>query len=360
MTTNSETSSSSDISSERTFSPLEKTKREMSDPELTWDLKTNFARYSLFPIKFPSLYEFYKKQRDSYWVPNEVDLETDINEWRTKLSDNDKHFLTTTLAFFAQADGIVLRNLHVNFSMDIDIPEASLFYGIQGGIEAIHWEMYAILIDTLINDISVREQAFNAIENYPCIKKKAEWMTKWMSSTVNSNYLERLVAFACAEGIFFSSAFASIFYYKKRGLMPGLTLSNKFISRDEGLHRDFGCDLFKILRSGKVNGYENLNITDEQVYAIVKDSVDIECEFVDVSLNVEMIGINKNSMKDYVKFVANHLLVTLGLQKLYTVTNPFDWMDMINLSNKQNFFEGKVSEYKKVQATPVFSVNEEF
>ena len=320
--------------------------------DLNLEKAKSLSRYSLFPLRYPTLYEFYKKQRDSYWVPNEIDLESDINDWKNKLTDNDKHFLTHTLAFFSQADAIVLQNLDLNFSMDIDIPEACIFYGIQGGIESIHWEMYAILIDTLIQDIALRTKAFYAIENYPCIKRKAEWILKWMNP--KNSYLQRLVAFACTEGIFFSSAFASIFYYKKRGLLPGLTLSNKFIARDEGLHRDFGCELFNILRK------EGNKISDEQVYDIVMDAVEIECNFVEESLNVELIGINKESMKNYVKFVANHLLVTLNLSKKYNVTNPFEWMDMINLTNKQNFFEGKVSEYKKVQHQPVFSVNEDF
>lgn len=316
-------------------------------------VNSDYHRYSLFPIKYHSLYNLYKKQRDSYWVPAEVDLFTDINEWKL-LSKADQHFLLYTLAFFAQADGIVLRNLDVNFSMDIDIPEATLFYGIQAGIEAIHWEFYAILIDTVVNNIAERNKAFNAIENYPCIKKKAVWMTKWMDPKGKS-YMERLVAFACIEGIFFSSAFASIFFFKKRGLMPGVTLGNKFIARDEGLHRDFGCELFNILRK------EGREISDERVYEIVKDSVEIECGFVDESLNVELIGINKDLMKDYVKFVADHLLITLNLPKFYGVKNSLDWMSMISMVNKQNMFEGKISEYKKVQAsTSSFQISDEF
>ena len=288
---------------------------------------SKFSRYSLFPIKFPTLYEYYEKQRDNFWVPKEVDLETDVKEWRSTLTESDRHFLTYTLAFFAQADGVVLQNISNNFSIDIDIPEASVFYGIQAGIESIHWEMYNLLIQTLIEDPAAREKAFHAIENYPCIRKKADWMLKWMSN--ERPYLHRLVAFACAEGIFFSSAFASIYYYKKRGLMPGLSLSNKFIARDEGLHRDFGCELFKILRQ---NFSEEYKIDDKDVLAIIKDAVSIEESFVKESLNVELIGINSDSMNQYVRVVADHLLVTLGLRKIYNEEN-FNY-DIVNIPLK--------------------------
>jgi ribonucleotide reductase beta subunit family protein with ferritin-like domain len=309
---------------------------------------TSFRRYSLFPIKYPNLYKYYEMQRDNFWVPKEIDLDTDVKEWRLKLTDDDRHFIKYTLAFFAQADGIVLQNIDTNFSVDIDIPEASVFYGIQAGIEAIHWETYAILIDTLIDDPEERKKAFYAIENYPCIKKKAEWILKWMTN--KRPFLERIVAFTCTEGIFFSSAFASIYYYKKRGLMPGLTLSNKFIARDEGIHRDFGCELFKLLRSTKPDDYK---IDNNTVYEIVKDAVEFEEQFVRESLNVELIGINVQSMIQYVRFVADHLLMTLGMDKYYNVSNPFDWMDMISLTSKQNFFEGRVSEYKKITSDAI-------
>lgn len=314
--------------------------------------ETKFHRYSLFPIKYPTLFKFYENQRDNFWVPKEIDLETDVKEWREKLTNDDRHFLIYTLAFFAQADGIVLQNLDNNFSIDVDIPEASIFYGIQAGIEAIHWETYALLIETLIDDPEEKNRAFNAIENYPCIREKAEWISKWMNN--ERPFLERLVAFACTEGIFFSSAFASIFYYKKRGLMPGLSLSNKFIARDEGLHRDFGCELFKVLRT------EGYKIEDETVYSIVQDAVTIEENFVDNSLNVELIGINAESMKQHIRFVADHLLVTLGLKKFYNDVEPFDWMDLISLTGKQNFFEGRVSEYKKVRGDTTFELDDEW
>lgn len=325
--------------------------------------KSKYQRYSLFPIKFPTLFKFYEDQRDNFWVPKEVDLDTDLKEWRELLTDADRHFLTYTLAFFAQADGIVLQNLDNNFSVDIDIPEASVFYGIQAGIEAIHWEMYGLLIQTLIDDADKREQAFNAIEHYPCIKQKAEWISQWMSP--KKPFLQRLVAFACTEGIFFSSAFASIFYYKKRGLMPGLSLSNRFIARDEGLHRDFGCELFKLLRN-KENlrelGYaeEDYDISDTEVYQIVDEAVKIEENFVNNSLNVELIGINSTSMNQHVRYIADHLLLSLGLQKRYGDSEPFDWLELISLTAKQNFFEGRVSDYKKVRSDTTFAIDDDF
>lgn len=315
--------------------------------------KSKFDRYSLFPIKYPTLYKYYEDQRDNFWVPKEVDLETDVKEWRGVLTENDRHFLTYTLAFFAQADGIVLRNIDNNFSLDIDIPEASIFYGIQAGIEAIHWEMYGVLINTLIDDPDKRTMAFKAIENYPCIKQKAEWIEKWMNN--DKPFLHRLVAFACTEGIFFSSAFASIFYYKKRGLMPGLSLSNKFIARDEGLHRDFGCELFKILRN-----HGELKIVDDEVYDIVHDAVKVEENFVNESLNVDLIGIDSDKMNQHVRFVADHLLQELGLEKKYNDKEPFDWMSLISLTGKQNFFEGRVAEYKKVRSDMTFEINDDF
>lgn len=334
-------------------------------------MSSKFERYTLFPIKYPILYKLYEKQRDAFWVPKEVDLETDVKEWREKLTENDKHFITYTLSFFAQADGIVLQNIDNNFSIDISIPEATLFYGIQAGIEAIHWETYSFMIETLIDDKKERDKAFHAIENYPCIKEKAEWILKWMNG--KQSYLLRLIAFACTEGIFFSSAFASIYYYKKRGLMPGLCFSNKLIARDEGLHRDFGCELFKILKDllnnnvdefVKILGEKEYNLSkdvvDKHIYEIVEEAVNIEISFVKNSLNVDLIGINIDSMIQYVYFVADHLLITLGLNKKYKVSNPFDWMDMISLTSKQNFFEGRVSEYKKVNVDTTFAIDDDF
>jgi ribonucleoside-diphosphate reductase subunit M2 len=307
---------------------------------------TNYSRFSLYPLKYPVLYEYFNKQAHAFWVKEDIDLHTDLIEWREKLTENDKRFLTHILSFFAQADGIVLKNLQKNFSIETDIPEANLFFGIQAGIEAIHWDMYNLLIETLI-DNDHKQSAFNAIENYPCIKKKADWILGWMDPDKNT-LIERLVAFSCTEGIFFSSAFAGIFYYKKRGLMPGLVKSNEFISRDEGLHRDFGCELIKIY---KIN---------DSVLKIVKEAVEIECDFVRESLQSELIGINPDSMSQYVKFVADNLLLKLGMSRFYNVENPFDWMDLISLKGKQNFFEGKVSEYKKAVVDTRFDRNVEF
>lgn len=314
--------------------------------------KDSFKRYSLFPINYPNLFKFYETQRDAFWFPAEVELTEDIQDWNNKLKDADKHFLTYTLSFFAQADALVLENLDVNFSMDINIPEASIFYGLQSGIESIHWEMYSLLIETLVQDPKQKEKALSAIQHYPSIEKKALWVKKWFDR--NISYPSRLIAFACVEGIFFSSAFASIFYFKKRGLMPGLSLSNKFIARDEGIHRDFALELFKVLRQ------ENNTVSDSIVYEIVKESVEIEINFVNESLNVELIGINSNNMSQYVKFVADHLLSSLNLSKLYNVDNPFEWMSLISLNTKQNFFEGRVSEYKKKSINQNIDFNTEF
>jgi len=312
----------------------------------------SFKRYSLFPINYPTLYKFYETQRDAFWFPAEVDLTEDIQDWNNKLKDADKHFLTCTLSFFAQADALVLENLDVNFSMDINIPEASIFYGLQSGIESIHWEMYSLLIETLVQDPKQKEKALSAIQHYPSIAKKALWVKKWFDRSIS--YPTRLIAFACVEGIFFSSAFASIFYFKKRGLMPGLSLSNKFIARDEGIHRDFALELFKILRT------QHNTISDSLIYEIVKEAVDIEINFVTESLNVELIGINTINMSQYVKFVADHLLTSLNLNKLYNVENPFEWMSLISLNTKQNFFEGRVSEYKKKSNNQNIEFNADF
>ena len=310
------------------------------------------SAYSLFPIKYPTLYEYYEKQRDAFWVPAEVDLADDIKDWRDKLNDQQKTFITYILAFFAQADGIVLENIEENFSLDIDIAEFKIFYGIQSGIEAIHWEMYSILIDTLINDSELKSKAFQAIQHYPSIKKKADWMKKWMTN--DEPYLHRLIAFACAEGIYFSSSFAGIFYFKKKGLLSGLVLSNKFIARDEGLHRDFALEAVNVLKK------EGRILEDDVVYTIVKEAVDIEMEFVKESLQVELIGMNSEQMCQYVKYVADHLLSTIHLKKLYNVSNPFDWMNMISMTNKQNFFEGRVSEYKKNNKQLEFNFDSDF
>lgn len=301
---------------------------------------TDFSRYSLYPIKYQNLYKLFEQQAHAFWVKEDVDLSTDVQEWREVLKPEEKKFLTHILSFFAQADGIVLENLGKNFSIETDIPEANLFFGIQAGIEAVHWDMYSLLIETLIEN-SEKEKAFNAISNYPAIQSKADWISKWMNPETAS-LSQRLIAFACTEGIFFSSSFAGIFYFKKCNLLPGVVTSNEFIARDEGLHRDFGCELVKILG------------LPDNVVEIVKEAVEIENSFVRESLGLDLIGLNADKMCDYVRFVADCLMVKLGLEKIYKVENPFSWMDLISLTRKQNFFEGKVSEYKKASVDTKF------
>jgi len=311
-------------------------------------------RYDLLNIQFPTLWELYEKQRDAFWVVQEVDLTDDLNDWRGSVSDDEKRFLMHILAFFAQADGLVLQNLQTNFSLDVPIPEFSVFYGIQSGIEAIHWEMYSKLIEVFINDKEKRYEISNAIQHYPCIRRKAEWINKWMCN--DRSFPERLIAFACAEGISFSASFCGIFYFKKRGVLPGLVVSNMFISRDEGMHRDFGIEAYKALKNCEPN-FENPDINtiitqckemkNSTIYSIVKECVDVEIDYVKESLKSELIGISSNQMIQYVKFVADHLLKSLNLATMYNVSNPFDWMDMISMENKANFFEGRVTEYRK-------------
>ncbi|RUS35236.1 beta subunit of ribonucleoside-diphosphate reductase [Jimgerdemannia flammicorona] len=299
-------------------------------------LKPNPKRFVLYPIKYNDIWEFYKNAEASFWTAGEVDLIKDKQDWN-KLTDNERSFISQTLAFFASADGIVNENLVQRFCNEVQIPEAKCFYGFQIMIENIHSEMYALLIDTYIEDPKEKEYLFNAIENIPCVKKKADWALNWISN--ERSFAERLVAFAAVEGIFFSSSFASIFWLKKRGLMPGLAFSNEFISRDEGLHRDFACLLFSKLKT-KPSG--------NTIQQIIKDAVDIEREFATQSLPVGLIGMNADLMCQYIEFVADHLLVSLGYSKCYEVENPFDFMNLISLQGKSNFFERRVSEYQRV------------
>lgn len=311
-------------------------------------------RYDLLDIQFPTLWELYEKQRDAFWVVQEVDLTDDIQDWRLHVTEEERRFLIYILAFFAQADGLVLQNLQTNFSLDIPIPEFSAFYGIQAGIEAIHWEMYSKLIDTFITNREEKMKVRNAIQHYPCIREKAKWIDTWMNN--ERAFPERLIAFACTEGISFSASFCGIFYFKKKGVLPGLVVSNMFISRDEGMHRDFGIEAFKQLQSLEPE-FENeeinkiirecKEITQERIYEIVKSCVEVEKSFVEKSLECELIGISSDQMNQYVEFVADHLLKSLGVNKIYNSSNPFDWMDMISMENKANFFEGRVTEYRK-------------
>ena len=319
----------------------------------------NSNRYDLLNIQYPSLFELYQKQKQAFWIPEEVDLSDDVLDWKN-LQQNEKDFLLYILAFFAQADGLVLENLRSNFSLDIPIPEASAFYGIQAGIEAIHWEMYSLLIQTFIKDPEVQRQYSDAIRHFSCIRKKAEWMSTWMNN--ERPLAERLIAFCCAEGISFSASFCGIFYFKKKGLMQNLVLSNQFISRDEGIHRDFGIEVIRVLRESTPDtANPELNdiirevhaLTPERITEIVKECVQVEETYVRESLQCDLVDIDSTMMVQYVQFVADHLLSSLDVPKYYKVSNPFDWMDMISLEGKQNFFEGRVSEYKKVNAEKI-------
>jgi ribonucleotide reductase beta subunit family protein with ferritin-like domain len=277
----------------------------------------------------------YKKQQASFWTAEEIDLYQDLTDWE-KLNNNERHFIKHILAFFAASDGIVLENLAGKFCSEIQIPEARCFYGFQIAMENIHSETYSLLIDTYIKDQQEKLGLFNAIENFPCIKKKADWALKWINNS--DSFAERIVAFAAVEGIFFSGSFCSIFWLKKRSLMPGLTFSNELISRDEGLHTDFACLIYKHL----IN-----KLSQEKIHEIILDAVKIEKEFISEALPVELIGMNSNLMGQYIEFVADRLLFALGYQKYFNVQNPFEWMDMISLQGKTNFFEKRVGEYQK-------------
>ncbi len=316
-------------------------------------LQENPDRFVLFPIKHDAVWKMYKQAEASFWTTEEIDLSQDQTDWE-RLNADERHFVTHVLAFFAASDGIVNENLAVNFLKDVQIPEARCFYGFQVAIENIHSETYSLLIDTYIKDPAEKDRLFHAIDTVPCVKKKAEWALRWTGA--QSSFGQRLVAFAAVEGIFFSGSFCSIFWLKKRGLMPGLSFSNELISRDEGLHTDFACLLFSMLK---------VRPSPEEVTRIIADAVEIEKEFITDALPVSLIGMNADMMQQYIEFVADRLLVALGCQKRYNVTNPFPWMEMISLQGKTNFFEKRVSEYQKSGVTSsresqVFSLSEEF
>jgi len=298
-------------------------------------LADNPERFCMFPVKYSHVWEMYKKAVASFWTVEEVDLSMDTQHWE-RLTDNEKHFISHVLAFFAGSDGIVLENLALRFLGDVQIPEARAFYGFQIAIETVHSEMYSLLLETYIKDSREKARLFNAIQTIPCVSKKAKWALQWIDSS--ETFAERLVAFACVEGIFFSGSFCAIFWLKKRGLMPGLTFSNELISRDEGLHCDFACLLYSLLKK---------KLSEEQVFRIVRDALEIEEEFVCEALSCSLVGMNATLMSQYIKFVADRLLVTLGYSKMYQVQNPFDWMDLISLQGKANFFERRVSDYQK-------------
>jgi ribonucleotide reductase beta subunit family protein with ferritin-like domain len=278
----------------------------------------------------------YKKQLASFWTAEEIDLHQDLSDWEKKLNDGEKHFIKYVLAFFAASDGIVLENLAQKFCTEIQIPEARCFYGFQIAMENIHSETYSLLIDTYIKDNTEKSFLLNAIMNVPVIKKKADWALKWINDS--NTFAERIVAFSCVEGIFFSGSFCAIFWLKKRSLMPGLTFSNELISRDEGLHTDFACLIYK---------YLNNKLSQEKMYSIIAEAVKIEKEFITEALPVELIGMNSKLMGQYIEFVADRLLYALGYQKYFNVQNPFEWMEMISLQGKTNFFEKRVGEYQK-------------
>ncbi|ONK77791.1 uncharacterized protein A4U43_C02F10700 [Asparagus officinalis] len=299
-------------------------------------LAPNPDRFCMFPIKYPSIWEMYKKAEASFWTAEEVDLSQDIRHWDQTLTADERHFVTHVLAFFAASDGIVLENLAGRFMKEVQVAEARAFYGFQIAIENIHSEMYSLLLESYIKDSDEKSRLFHAIETIPCVAKKAEWALKWIDGS--ESFAERLIAFACVEGIFFSGSFCAIFWLKKRGLMPGLTFSNELISRDEGLHCDFACLLYSLL---------NNKLSEESVKGIVKDAVDIEREFVCDALPVALVGMNGDLMSEYIEFVADRLLGALGIEKLYGASNPFDWMELISLQGKTNFFEKRVGDYQK-------------
>jgi len=303
-------------------------------------LSENKDRFVLFPIAHNDIWKFYKQAEASFWTAEEIDLEPDLVDWANKLNDDERHFIKHVLAFFAASDGIVNENLAENFLAEVQYTEAKFFYGFQIMMENIHSETYSLLIDTYIKDGKEKDKLFNAIETLDCVKEKAEWALNWID---NGSYAERLIAFAAVEGIFFSGSFCSIFWLKKRGLMPGLSFSNQLISRDEGLHCDFACLLY--------NDHLQHKLPKEQVEKIITDAVEIEKEFVTDALPVRLIGMNAELMQQYIEFVADRLLVELGNEKVYNSTNPFDFMDMINLSGKSNFFEVKVADYQKASVS---------
>lgn len=316
-------------------------------------LQENKDRFVLFPIRHKKIWDMYKQAEASFWTAEEIDLSADLIDWKNKLNEDEKHFIKHVLAFFAASDGIVNENLAVNFMREVQYPEARCFYGFQIMIENIHSEAYSLLIDTYIKDPAEKDILFHAIDTVPCVKRKAEWALRWIAQ---GSFSERLIAFAAVEGIFFSGSFCSIFWLKKRGLMPGLSFANELISRDEGLHCDFACLLYSQLAN-------KLPIATLQ--KVIVDAVTIEHEFVRDALPVRLIGMNASLMCQYIEFVADRLLNALGSPKVFNVSNPFDFMDLISMPGKTNFFERRVSEYQKSgvmsskEATQ-FSTTEEF
>jgi ribonucleoside-diphosphate reductase beta chain len=316
-------------------------------------LQEDPTRFVLFPIKHHDIWEMYKTHEAAFWTAEEIDLAQDLTDWRENLNDEERHFIKHVLAFFAASDGIVNENLAINFLSEVQYAEARCFYGFQTMMENIHSETYSLLIETYINDPKEKEKLFNAIDTVPAVKKKAEWALEWINSP---SFAERLVAFSAVEGIFFSGSFCSIFWLKKRGLMPGLSFSNELISRDEGLHTEFACLLYKNHISDK--------LSKERVMEIIGSALEIEKEFIIEALPVRLIGMNSDLMKQYLEFVTDRLLVSLGYEKVHNSSNPFDFMENIAIEGKTNFFEKRVGEYQKAgvknKAADTFSFNEDF
>jgi len=304
-------------------------------------LRPDDARFVLFPIKHHDLWAMYKKQIDCFWVTGEIDTSKDLTDWKDKLTNDERYFISMVLAFFANADSIVMENLGTRFMGDVQIAEARAFYSFQLAIESIHSEMYSILIDSYIADKEERLRLFNAIQYFPCITKKAAWARKWIGDN-RSSFAARLVAFALVEGLFFSSSFAAIYWIKKRGLMPGLTLSNEFISRDEALHTEFAVLLYSKLER---------KLAKKRIHEIVSEAVEIEKEFITEALPCRLIGMNSKLMTQYIEFVADRLCLQLGYDKIYGATNPLDFMELISIESKVNFFERTNSEYSLANKT---------
>jgi len=322
----------------------------MTDPLL----KEDTSRYVMFPIQDEDIWKMYKKQVDCFWRVEEIDLSKDLGDW-AKLTEDEQYFISMVLAFFAASDGIVMENLATRFMADVQLSEARAFYGFQIAMENIHSEMYSVLIETYIKDKAQKHKLFNAIEMCSSIKKKSDWARRWIGyEASNDTFPTRLVAFACVEGIFFSSSFAAIYWIKKRGIMPGLTLSNEFISRDEALHSEFAVLIYSKLHK---------KLDKSKIAEIVREAVEIEKEFITESLPCRLIGMNAKLMTQYIEFVGDRLCLQVGIDKIYGSSNPFDFMELISLESKSNFFERTVSEYamaNKEVAENVFDLVCEF
>ncbi len=300
-------------------------------------LQDSESRYVLLPIKHHNLWELYKRAQSSFWVPEEIDLKSDYEDFMKKMTENERHFIKNILAFFAASDFIVNENLSERFMQEVQIPEAKCFYAFQEAIESVHSETYALLLDTLIRDPAEKHKALHAIETIPCIQRKADWARKWIADKT-SNFAKRLVCFAIVEGVHFSGSFCALYWLRKRNLMQGVTFSNSLISRDESLHTEFATVLYGML---------NNKLGDDEIHLIMKEAVDIEIEFICDSIPCALIGMSSPKMAEYIQFVADRLLNQLGHPKLFLTKNPFDWMDMISMAGKQNFFEGRESSYSK-------------